>query len=181
MVAAYHQDFPLRAGLDREELRSRLQVTGAVFAPLLAQLQAEGRLVEQGTLLRLPTHTITFSAEQQDGIDQLRNFLAAKGVNSPSVKECKALVGESVYFALVDMGELRPLSEEVVYAAVEYDRLLGIIRGHLQAHGTINAAAVRDLLGTSRKYAIALLEHLDELRVTRRVGDERVLNSPGAA
>jgi selenocysteine-specific elongation factor len=181
LVAAYHQDFPLRAGLDREELRSRLQVTGAVFAPLLAQLQDEGRLVEQGTLLRLPAHTITFSAEQQAGIDQLRNFLAAKGVNSPSVKECKALVGESVYFALVDLGELRPLSEEVVYAAAEYDRLLGIIRGHLQAHGTINAATVRDLLGTSRKYAIALLEHLDELRVTRRVGDERVLNSPGVA
>jgi selenocysteine-specific elongation factor len=47
--------------------------------------------------------------------------------------------------------------------------------GHLKAHGKITVAEVRDLFGTSRRYVLALLEHLDRERVTRRVGDERVL------
>ena len=49
------------------------------------------------------------------------------------------------------------------------------VRAHIEQHGTITLAQTRDLFGTSRKYAQALLEHLDRLRVTRRVGDERVL------
>jgi selenocysteine-specific elongation factor len=49
------------------------------------------------------------------------------------------------------------------------------VRAHLEREGTVTLAQVRDLFGTSRKYAQALLEHLDEQRITRRVGDERVL------
>jgi selenocysteine-specific elongation factor len=49
------------------------------------------------------------------------------------------------------------------------------IRAHLQAQGKITVAQVRDLFGTSRKYALGLMEHLDAQGITRRVGDERVL------
>ena len=99
-------------------------------------------------------------------------------MNSPSVKECKALVGDALYFALVALGQLRPINEEVVYSAPVYADLLARLEGHLRQHGVITASEARDLLGTSRKYAIALLEHLDELRLTRRVGDSRELVRP---
>ena len=59
-----------------------------------------------------------------------------------------------------------------------YTDLIARLEGHLRQHGAITAADARDLLGTSRKYAIALLEHLDELRLTRRVGDRRELVRP---
>ena len=52
---------------------------------------------------------------------------------------------------------------------------LGEIQAHLHAHGTVTVAQVRDLFGTSRKYVLALLEHLDAQGITRRIGDERVL------
>ncbi|HEX6385265.1 MAG TPA: selenocysteine-specific translation elongation factor, partial [Anaerolineae bacterium] len=168
ILAGYHRDFPLRLGIPREELRSRLQLTPAVFNPLLSQAAAAGLLVESPTIIRAPGHSISLTASQQRQAHELLRRCAAAGVNSPSVKEAKAAVGEDVYFALVDLGQLRPVSEDVVYAAAEYEQLTNRIKEYLRQHGRINAAQVRDLLGTSRKYAIALLEHLDELRITRR-------------
>jgi selenocysteine-specific elongation factor len=146
-----------------------------LFNELVREAVEAGRLAEAGTLLHKAGHAITFSPAQQKVISQLDNEMARAGVNSPSVKDVKARVGEDVYFALVDLGELRPLSADVVYHQREYDILTQKIIQYLQEHGTINAAQARDLLGTSRKYAIALLEHLDDAQITRRVGDNREL------
>ncbi|MBK9051867.1 MAG: SelB C-terminal domain-containing protein [Chloroflexi bacterium] len=67
------------------------------------------------------------------------------------------------------------MNESVVYAAADYHRFIHVILDYLRQHGKINAAQVRDLFNTSRKYAIALLEHLDGKRLTRRDGDDRIL------
>ena len=174
---AYHAENPLRLGMPREELRSRLRLVPALFNSLLVELIDHGDLVEQGSLVRLPTHEIRFSAMQQTAVDKLRHQFTRTGISSPNVKECKAAVGEDVYFALVDLGELRPLNADVIYAAPEYERFTQQIIAYLKKNGSINAAQTRDLLSTSRKYAIALLEHLDDIKVTRRVGDARELVS----
>ena len=177
-LTRYHTEAPLRPGMEREELRARLQLSPPLFAALRDELLAMGAVVEAGPLLRLPDHAVRFSSEQEAAVARLRALCAAQGVNSPSVKECKALVGDALYFALVDLGQLRPLNDEVVYATPVYTDLIARLEGHLRQHGAITAADARDLLGTSRKYAIALLEHLDELRLTRRVGDRRELVRP---
>jgi selenocysteine-specific elongation factor len=108
-------------------------------------------------------------------VDELLRRFSKAGVNSPSVKDVQASVGEDVYFAMIDLDELVQLNEDVVYATAQYDELVAQIQDYLKRNQRVNAAQVRDLLGTSRKYAIALLEHLDDVRVTRRVGDEREL------
>lgn len=174
-VAGYHQQTPLRLGMAREALRSQLKLPAALFNALMELLTGMGKLVEEGAIVRLPQHTIRFTPQQQAAVDRLLAQFAAAGVNSPSVKESKAAVGEEVYSALLDLGLLHPLNEEVVYATAEYEQLTNQLKSYLQAHGTIDAAQARDLLATTRKYAIALLEHLDELKITRRVGDKRVL------
>ncbi len=174
LVADFHKNYPLRLGIPREELRSRLKLKAAVFNPLLAQAAAENLLTEAGTLVHAPGHEVRFSPQQQAKIDGLLREFSRLGINSPSVKECKTAVGEDVYFALIDLGQLRPISADVVYDQVTYERLIARLLGELAAKGSLNAAGVRDLLDTSRKYAIGLLEHLDERRLTRRVGDDRV-------
>jgi selenocysteine-specific elongation factor len=174
----FHQDYPLRLGMDREELRSRLQVQPAVFTPLREKLASDGRIVESGTLLRLPEHHVRFLPEQEKSIAQLMALFEAQKTASPSVKECQAIVGEAVYYALADMGRIKPLSEDVVYSTETYIDLIGQLSEHLLQRGSITAAETRDLIGASRKYAIALLEHMDELRITRRVGDVRVPARP---
>ncbi|MCB8978346.1 MAG: selenocysteine-specific translation elongation factor [Ardenticatenaceae bacterium] len=174
LVADFHKSYPLRLGIPREELRSRLKLKAAVFNPLMAQAAAENLLTEAGTLVHAPGHEVRFSPPQQAKIDALLREFSRLGINSPSVKESKTAVGEDVYFALVDLGELKPISADVVYDQITYERLITRLMAELEAKGSLNAAGVRDLLDTSRKYAIGLLEHLDERRITRRVGDDRV-------
>ena len=76
---------------------------------------------------------------------------------------------------LVGQRQLVRLADNVVFAAPAYDEMVERIVSHIRSHGKITVAEVRDLFGTSRKYAMAIMEHLDEQKVTRRVGDERVL------
>lgn len=169
----------MRPGMDREDLRGRLRISPVVFNPLKEALLNRGAIAESGTLLRLPKHEVIFSAEQQRSIDQLMALFDRQGVLSPSIKECKAIVGESTYFALVDAGRIKPISEEVVYSIDMYRQLIAQLTDYLYAKGSISAPETRDLLNTSRKYAIALLEHMDELRITRRAGDTRIPTRPG--
>jgi selenocysteine-specific elongation factor len=175
ILTAFHQERPLRLGMSREEIRSRLRLPAAVFNPLISQAVAENVVADDGALLRLPTHQVEFTAQQQTAVEQLLRQMNSAGINSPSVKEGKTAVGEEVYYALVDLGQLRQLNNEVVYTPDTYAQIIQQITDYLRQHGTINAAQTRDLFNTSRKYAIGLLEHLDDIKVTRRVGDEREL------
>lgn len=179
-VANFHREAPMRPGMDREDLRGRLRVPPVVFNPLKEALLKNEILAESGTLLRLPAHRVTFSAEQQRSIERLMDLFDRQGILSPSVKECKAIVGEATYHALVDTGQIKPISEEVVYSMEMYRRLIAQLTDYLHAKGSISAPETRDLLNASRKYAIALLEHMDELRITRRAGDARIPVRPPA-
>ena len=69
------------------------------------------------------------------------------------------------------------VSDNVFFAASAYDEMVKRVIEHLKSTGKITVAEVRDMFKTSRKYALALMEHLDEQKITRRVGDERVLDS----
>ncbi len=175
LLADYHRQYPLRMGLPREEARSRLKLKTAVFNPFLNQATQDGLVAEEGAFLRQPDHAIRFTAVQQAAINRLLAQMEQAGINTPSVKECQTAVSEDVYAALVELGQLRPISYDVVYTAGQYEAIIGQVREWLAGDGRVNAAQVRDQFQTSRKYAIALLEHLDEQKITRRVGDERVL------
>ncbi len=79
-----------------------------------------------------------------------------------------------VVAALVDADELVKVSDDLYYTRQAYDEMRDLILQAIDKKGDVNVAAMRDLFGTTRKYAIPFLEHLDEQRVTRRVGDVRV-------
>lgn len=171
ILQTYHTDFPLRQGMPREELRSRLGLSAGIFNPLVTQLT----LQEAGAMVALPAHAIRFTPEQTAQTAALEQRLTGLGVNSLSVKACKAAVGDEVYLALIELGQLVQISGEVVYPAGVYESLIKQIITLASVSGRVNVAQVRDLFNTSRKYAIALLEHLDERKITRRVGDDREL------
>jgi selenocysteine-specific elongation factor len=178
IVQRFHETHALRLGLSREELRSRLNVMPPIFNALLQTAAESGRLAESGALVGRPNHEIVFSPRQETAVEQLLDRFSQAGIDSPSVKECQAAVGEEVFTALVELGRLHQLNADVVYAPAEYEQIVAQVTNYLREKDTIDAAQTRDLLQTSRKYAIAILEHLDEQRITRRVGDERVLVRP---
>ena len=181
-VATYHHNYPLRRGLPREELKSRLKLPpGAIGARLfiaaMRKLSAEGLLEEAGPLVLQPGFTIRFNPQQQRQVDALMSRFSAAPFAPPSIKECQAEIGEELFTALVEQGDLVTLSAEVVFRRQDYEKMIAEIRRLLQARGTLTAAEARDHFNTSRRYILALLEHLDAIGVTRRDGDLRRLKS----
>lgn len=175
LIDSYHDDNPLRQGIQKEELRNRTKLAGPAFNVFIQNLEAEGRVQVSKNVIKLPHFHVRYTGEQEDAINSLMDEFRAKGVNSPSVKEAKRVVGEDVYYALLDMDRLKQISPDVVYERQEYQTIENQIIDYLRTEGQITVAQVRDLLDTSRKYAIAFLEYLDEREVTRREGDFRYL------
>jgi Selenocysteine-specific translation elongation factor len=174
-LAAYHARYPLRSGMSREELRSALRLDPRAYNGLLARAAADGLIVDEAATVRLPEHQVRFTPQQQQAVDDLLARFRAAPYATPSVKEAAALVGEEVLGVLLARGDLVQVSPEVLFLRETYEEMVERIRAHIQQQGSITLAQVRDLFQTSRKYAQALLEYLDGVGVTRRVGDERVL------
>lgn len=174
-LAGYHQTYPLRRGMPREELKSKLKFAPKVFNALVKKLALETEVVEAGSWLAQPGHEIRFSEGQQAKVSALIRRFDGSPYSPPSVKETVADVGEDIYNALLDLGELVSVGQDVVFRKPVYEQMVAKIRSLLAEKGQATAAEVRDLFDTSRKYALALLEHLDALGVTVRDGDYRRL------
>ncbi len=174
-LGVYHQTYPIRRGMPREELKSRLKLPPRLFNVMLHRLTVEGLLAEGAKWVSLPEHKVRFSPFQQVKVDKLLEKFAEAPFAPPSVKECQAEVGEDIFSALREFGDLVAVSDEVVFRKKDYEAMVNNIRQAFQQKGQITLAEVRDLLNTSRKYVQALLEHLDAIGVTVREGDFRKL------
>jgi selenocysteine-specific elongation factor len=174
-IASYHGANPLRGGIPREELKSRLKLDARVFNAVVTQAATEGALVETPTSLRAQDFAVKFTTAQQQAIDALLGRFRAQAWAAPSMKESGAAVGEDVLAALIDLGRLIKLSDDVLLLPETYQSAVERVTEHLKAQRSITVAQARDLFDTSRKYALALMEYLDSKGITRRVGDERVL------
>ena len=170
-LRTYHREYPLRQGASKEELRSRLRMTPQVFAQALPRLRCDADVVEQGAVVRLTDHAPRLSGEHREGAEVYVRQLEADRFSPPTDSAPDA----DVLDLLADEGRIVRVSETVVFSADAYEEMVGKVTDHLRDRGRITVADVRDLFGTSRKYALALLEHLDKRRITRRVEDARVL------
>ncbi len=180
LLGEYHRQFPLRAGMPREEVKSRLarhipNLSPRLFNEIVARAVADGWLAEAGNALRLASHQASFTPKQQQEVDDLLSTFRQNPYSTPSVAQCEAQVGPDVLNALLEQGVLVKLNEDVILLAETYEEMRDRVMAYLQEHGRITIAQIRDLFNTSRKYALALAGYLDEKRITRRVGDDRVL------
>ena len=181
-LAAHHDAQPLQLGLPPEALRDRLRLNPDAFTAVLEAAAAAGWLVRDGAFVRLATHRVAFGARDQAAVDALLGRFADAPYAPPSYKDAVDAVGERVVAALVAQGRLVNVGADVLFEAGAFERMVAFVRDHLAQQPTLTVADVRDRFTTSRKYALAFLEHLDRIRVTRRVGDARVLvGAAGAA
>jgi selenocysteine-specific elongation factor len=167
----YHRQFPLRQGAPKEELRSRLGLTQQVFGHVLPRLQEENVLVEEGPAVRRVEHVRRLSDEQNGEADRYLALLRSSPYSPPT----DSPVDPEVLGLLADQGRVVKVSESVVFDPAAYQGMVGQIKGRIEERGEITVADVRDMFGASRKYSLALLDHMDKQRITRRVGDSRIL------
>lgn len=175
---AYHQANRLRSGMPAEQMRERLGLTPEAFAAVAARGVAEGWLARSGALVRSTGHDVRMDPRQQAAADELLERFRSRPYGPPSAKEAGADVGAEILAMLVDRGDLVSVGADVLFERHAYEAMRQAVLEHLTTHDQVTVADVRDRFDTSRKYALALLEHLDRVRVTRRVGDAHVRQAP---
>jgi len=174
-VGEYHKSYPLRRGISREELKSRLKLPPRVYNAMLRKIALEGDLLEEGSLVKQTGHGIRFSTQQQRAVDALLARFSTSPFAPPTVKECLVEVGEDIYNAMLELGLLVPVPPDLVFRNQDYSRMVSEVVEMLKMRGKVAAAEVRDHFNTSRRYVLAFLEYLDAQGITVREGDIRRL------
>ena len=175
-VTAYHGAYPFRAGMAREELRSRLGVSSASFPAVVQGLVEDGRIVERNGSISSPAHSVELETESGPARELLR-LLGEQPYAPPSLAEAARRAGASdeLLRALAQRGDIVRVSDDVAFTRNGYESAVALVREIVAANGSVTVGQLRDRMGASRRPVLALLEHLDGERVTRRVGDARVL------
>jgi len=177
LLGAFHQSYPLRRGLPKEELRTRLGEDPRMFVRVLGRLEDQGVVHEDGPFVRLATHTVQFTPEQERQARQVLDVLREAGVAPPERAELEATlrISSELTDALLAQGTLVEVSQDLLYDRQTLTEIVDKIRTDITTNGPRTVAQIRDLLDASRKYVLALVGYTDEHKITRRVGDERVL------
>lgn len=186
LVEAFHRTYPLRPAMVTEELRSKFPgMAEKVFATILQDLSASGILEVSRDKVKLAAHNVTLSPARQAIVDALEQTFLQAHYQPPSADEALAAQqltradDRALLQVLVDQQKLVRLKGDLFYHQEVVSTIQEQLRTYLTDHGEITAGEFRDLLNISRKYAIPLLEHFDNLRLTMRVGDKRVLRKAG--
>ncbi len=184
LVHEQHQRYPLRNGLSKEEWRSRMNLSPKTATEVFGQLQTEGVLevvVDAGRagsgLVRLPGFVPRFTSTQQLQVEQVLQAFVASPYTPPVRSEAEVMASAEVITALIEQGRLVKLSDGVLFLQETYHQALTLLVDYLREHTTMSVAEARNILGTTRKYILPLLEHMDATHITRRAGDVRTLGT----
>jgi selenocysteine-specific elongation factor len=183
ILEAYHRKNPLKSGISKEELRTRLfegmkpRLSDLVFG----YFEAEGIIRINNQYVAQSAFKVQFNRIQQQIRDIMEKSYRENRFNPPKLTELAEANRldknqcQVVYNALLEMGELVKLDEDIAFSREAYNEAVELVRKHIKENGPIQLGQFRDILGTSRKYAMALLDNFDQNKITKRVGDNRIL------
>jgi len=182
-LGAFHGAEPLRPGMSRGTLRGSLpeNVRAESVDLALARLEAAGTIRSEGEHVRLASHSPTLDDGTRAAVDRIRSEAIAAGLEPPSLRDWSQQLGlpverfRDLAAYLERNGELLRAPGDLWFARSHIADLRARITAHLEAHGEIDTQTYKSLIGTSRRTAMPLMELFDELHLTRRVGEVRVL------
>jgi selenocysteine-specific elongation factor len=180
-VKRFHDANPLVAGMNKEELRDQIKLSHEVFHSVLGKLVEEKQLDVAGELVHLAGRGVVMKDEEAESKKTIEQAFASAGLKVPSLKEVLAglkvdkIRAQKIVTLLLRDKVLIKISDELVFHQSALLDLRHKIAALKNSAPKIDVARFKDMTGVSRKYAIPLLEYLDRERVTRRVGDERVI------
>jgi selenocysteine-specific elongation factor len=180
-LEAFHKANPLVGGISKEELRERLDLHQTVLEALLAQLARDKKAEVAGEHVRLAGRGVELKDEEAKAKQQIEKAFADAGLKVPLMKEVleklsvdKVRAQKLVTLLLRDRVLIK-LADDLVFHQTALQGLRQLMATQKAKTSKIDVATFKDLLGVTRKYAIPLLEYLDQQRITRRVGDERII------
>jgi selenocysteine-specific elongation factor len=171
----FHARHPLRAGMPLEEFRSKFNLEPKHLNEVIRMAQKQSAIIHTGKFVQSAAHRIVLEDDQEVAVEALLDKFAAAPFRPPSFQECVHEVGQELVMYLIGSGKIERISNEIVFDRQAYTAMLERIRDLITTHGSTTVAEVRDEFETTRKYALALMEHLDEIGITVREGDVRKL------
>jgi selenocysteine-specific elongation factor len=180
-LTRYHQDFPLKVGLLKEELRSRTVGSNnpKLFNFLINQLTQEEIIVQEKELLRLTEHRVTLAQDQEEVRHKIEEIYRKSGIQPPYFKEIKekfpGSTAQDVLGVMVKDGILIKVKEDLYFHMDVIEELKNRLIEFLKNTGEIDTPQFKEMTNASRKYTIPLLEYFDITQLTMRVGDKRML------
>lgn len=183
-LSVFHEQTPLAKGVNREDLRRQLgrYVPPSLFQRALESQTEDGRIAIEGSLVRAADHRIRFSEAEEQLKQQIEAILLKATLDQvPDVEELAQQAGaetasaEAILRALEGLGQVTFLEGTLVMHTTKINEVRDGLRRYLQEHSEITVSGFRDLIGSNRRYALALLNRFDGDGFTQRNGDVRVL------
>jgi selenocysteine-specific elongation factor len=182
-LAAYHAEYPLKAGMPSEELKSKFpaRINPKLPNQVMNQMIRAEELVLEDNLVRLAGHKVSLGIDQAALKRQIQAAYVAGGITPPYFKEvCQRLKtapgpAKDVLRLMVEAGELVKVKEDLYFHRPAIEELRARLVAFLKENGAITTPQFKDMTGASRKYVIPLAEFFDATKVTIRVGDNRQL------
>jgi len=181
-VEMFHKKNPLRAGVDMLVFRNESKLEEALFRRALEELARRGVLAVENNKVRLSEFAVKLSREDGEAAAEVEKALKSAKFATPRLEELRSKFPkynpervDRVLGLLVDQGAVVRLKDEVLFHRETIEEAKRIVSQAIKERGSLEAAQMRDLTGTTRKYVIPLLEHLDDVGFTRRVENRRVL------
>jgi selenocysteine-specific elongation factor len=180
-LEVFHKANPLVGGISKEELREKLGLHQTVMEAMLALLTRDKKAEVFGEQVRLAGRGVELKDEEAKAKQQIEKAFADAGLKVPLMKEVldklpvdKVRAQKLVTLLLRDRVLIK-LTDDLVFHQTALQGLRQLMATQKAKTPKIDVATFKDLLGVTRKYAIPLLEYLDQQRITRRVGDERII------
>jgi len=185
LLETFHRNNPLKPGMSKEELKSRLppQISPKLFALMLQQMIKAGQAVQEENMVRLASHTVSLGQDQTDVRRKILNTYRESGLTPPYFKEfCKTegldeAKSKQVLHVLIDEGLIVRIKEDLYFHQEAIETIRKKLVAFLTDHGEITTPQFKDMTGASRKYVIPIIEYFDARHVTIRVGDIRKLRN----
>lgn len=180
-VDRFHQDNPLVAGISKEELRERMDLRVEVFQSALDAAVRSKKIAVSSEHVHAAGRGVVMRDEEAESKKQIEAVFVRAGLQVPALKDVLASLpidkgrAQKIVTLLLRDRVLVKLGDELVFHHTALDKLRNLVVAQKPKTPKLNVAVFKDLAGVSRKYAIPLLEYLDRERVTRRVGDERLI------
>ena len=180
----FHARNPLIAGIAKQDLRARAgaRLRAEVFRAALDELTGAGRIVLSGDIIQRANRGIALTAEESRVKDQIAREFERAGLAAPSVDEVlkrtamDAPRARKLLQLLIRENVLVKVTENLIFHKQALESLRPLLLGYKESRGQrLLIAAFKELAGVSRRHAIPLLEYMDRIQLTRRVGDERVI------
>ncbi len=183
LVDQFHHANPMLPGIPKQDLRAKAgNPSAALFDFALNDLKNAGVLALSGDFVHKPNRGSELTPEESAAKAGLEKEFVTAGFAAPTLEAAKAKLtvpaakSEKLAQMLLREKILVRVAPDLVLHVKTLQHLKQLVAAYKQQHGErLSVAQFKELTGASRKYAVPLLEHLDRERVTRRVGDERVI------